>query len=764
MSKLLESNGVIRRVATWLVVISSVAVMNASRGADAQEVTQEELPSPEAVVPADPAVVEGTEPLLRGPVHEAFAEPLTLDAAEPLTIEKEPPAAIEEVPPAEKPDGDDVAWIPGYWSWDEERKDYLWISGVWRKIPQGRAWVSGKWEKGGTGYQWIPGRWMPTVDLADGRVEADDAWPAPPATLEIGPNQDAPSEQHFWIPGCWQYREQRYVWRPGFWSPCQENWVWVPDHYVPVIGGVVYVPGYWDYGWERRGVLYAPCVIDRTVAYRPGFRYTPTVVVSVTDSFFHLWVRPTYRHYYFGDYYDARYSNWGFVPWYAYHRSSAWAYDPLFVHYRWRFGRDNIDLRYQLHHQHDYYRSHIQDRPVHSYRYGDRDFASRPGGPHTGHERHQDRVLGYNPRAGAHAAGFATREDLRNAVLARQNDPSYRNRPGDDYRRPGGSNSDWARDRLSSGQSPDAWRRGDWDGDLPRARQGSERRGGGPSARQRDQADGSPSSPIVNPRGVPNQQFGVDRNRDARDFGRGNVERDSSRLGAGADGVTNARPNLTLDELRQRTGREGRMRSTLDSNANRPGSEPSRGRDRVGSVGAERSGPNTGTASSISPVESAPRGRIERFESFRNSRPEGATPGANLSTRGRGNDFPDQLTTPRGRLNGDPGRVRTRDSAPQTVAPRSVPQADARPEGMRSRGDMGRIRNESFRPQMESRGSFERNRGDFGRPTGDGGRGNIARGAVEGPRPSRGAVDGGRGNLPMPPGRPGGGRGRGGND
>ena len=46
----------------------------------------------------------------------------------------EPPEPIEELPPEYRPDGDNVRWIPGYWAWDDERQDFLWISGLWREV------------------------------------------------------------------------------------------------------------------------------------------------------------------------------------------------------------------------------------------------------------------------------------------------------------------------------------------------------------------------------------------------------------------------------------------------------------------------------------------------------------------------------------------------------------------------------------------------------------------------------------------------------
>ena len=75
---------------------------------------------------------QGAEVLTRGPVHEAFAETVTFDPQPGSVAPKAPPAPIEELPPDERPEGGNVAWIPGYWAWDDERSDFLWVSGIWR--------------------------------------------------------------------------------------------------------------------------------------------------------------------------------------------------------------------------------------------------------------------------------------------------------------------------------------------------------------------------------------------------------------------------------------------------------------------------------------------------------------------------------------------------------------------------------------------------------------------------------------------------------
>ena len=75
---------------------------------------------------------DGVQTLTRGPVHEAFASPTVADPKPGLTVPKAPPADIKEQPPEFQPEGVNVQWFPGYWAWDEDRDDFIWISGAWR--------------------------------------------------------------------------------------------------------------------------------------------------------------------------------------------------------------------------------------------------------------------------------------------------------------------------------------------------------------------------------------------------------------------------------------------------------------------------------------------------------------------------------------------------------------------------------------------------------------------------------------------------------
>lgn len=284
-------------------------------------------------VPGELEPADDGEVLNRGPVHEAYAEPVSLNAQAGLIIPREPPAAIEEIPPDERPAGDNVAWIPGYWAWDDDRADFMWISGVWRVLPMGFEWVPGYWAGVEGGFQWVPGMWV-----AQNREDLDYL-PPPPASVENGPNSAQPSEDHFWVPGNWTWQTNRYAWKPGFWWQAQPNWVWSPAYYTWTPRGYIYVRGRWDYPLAQRGLMFAPVYFQPAVYRRPNFVYTPRVVINVGLLSLNFFVRPNYRHYYFGDYYGKSYAGLGFNTYFGYHQSR-FGYDPFYQYDRWNNRRD----------------------------------------------------------------------------------------------------------------------------------------------------------------------------------------------------------------------------------------------------------------------------------------------------------------------------------------------------------------------------------------------------------------------------------------
>jgi hypothetical protein len=222
------------------------------------------------------------------------------------------------------------------------------------------VWVSGYWTEAANGYQWVPGFWtsaeQPEVTYL----------PQPPEIVETGPSIEQPSLDHFWVPGHWSWVGDHYAWRPGYWSRIHPDWVWVPAHYVWCPSGYVFVDGYWDYPVIRRGLLFAPAYFN-PVVYHRHYYYTPSIVWSTHLLTRHLWVRPAYYHYYFGDYYDDRFVNFGYRPWYLSFTFGRVSYDPLFSYYRW-YHRGDRDWVRDVRDRHDYYRRNRDHRPPRTYR------------------------------------------------------------------------------------------------------------------------------------------------------------------------------------------------------------------------------------------------------------------------------------------------------------------------------------------------------------------------------------------------------------
>ena len=325
-------------------------------------------PNGAAAVQSDPNV----EVMTRGPVHEAYAVPVTSGQTAGVIVPKQPANPIEEVPPDLKPEGQNSVWIPGYWSWDDERRDFIWVSGVWRIPPHGYRWMPGYWQDAqGQGFQRISGYWMPAA------VQETTYLPQPPQSIDTGPNMAAPGPNYFWIPGHWQWFDvqNRYLWQPGYWAAYQADWIWVPATYAWTPGGYVYVPGYWDYPLARRGLVFSPVYFAGPVAV-----YRPAICVDAGVFSVGLFCRPTYGHYYFGDYYDDRYVALGIRP-YFYYNSPRIGYDPLFGYYRW-YHVDHMGERDWDRHLvgwHDYYRTHPDMRPPHTWGEQQRLLASREG-------------------------------------------------------------------------------------------------------------------------------------------------------------------------------------------------------------------------------------------------------------------------------------------------------------------------------------------------------------------------------------------------
>jgi hypothetical protein len=313
-----------------------------------------------ADVPPPTPAEEQPEVLTRGPVNEAYAEPVNMENQTGVTAPIEPPAVIDEAPPSDRPSGDQFVWIPGYWAWDSERNGYIWVSGCWRAAPPSMYWVPGYWARTTDGWQWVAGFWSPSANTEL------EYLPAPPALTDadLAPPEVVPSPDRIWVPSCWYWRHSQYIRRPGYWVAAQQDWVWVPTHYVWTPRGYIFVGGHWDYSLRNRGVLFAP-------VYFPGHhyrgRFALSIVVDTGNFEFSLFTSPSYCHYYFGDYYDNLYIGIGIFPWYECERRHGW-YDPIYFHDRWRHHRDEPHWYDHQREEYEHRRADRDLRPPRTYR------------------------------------------------------------------------------------------------------------------------------------------------------------------------------------------------------------------------------------------------------------------------------------------------------------------------------------------------------------------------------------------------------------
>jgi hypothetical protein len=316
---------------------------------------------PPAIPPEE--LPAGSQVLAQGPVHEAFAKPVSMEAEEPILVPQQPPENLQEVPPAEQPAGAGIVWVPGYWAWDQDRNDFVWVSGCWRNAPPNTYWVPGHWLQAGNGWEWIGGFWKPVASQPQQEIEY---LPAPPAPMEVDPPGAPPQPNQVWVPGCWFWDQGHYVPRHGYWIAQQIGWVWVPSHFSWSPRGFIFINGHWDHDMDNRGVLFCPAFFPREVRVRAGFVFSPGACIDLGMLRLNLFVYPRYRHYYFGDYYDDSYTRIGIFPWFKCETIHTW-YDPLFVYDRWHFQQTDPHWSANLVKGYDLRRSNRDLRPARTF-------------------------------------------------------------------------------------------------------------------------------------------------------------------------------------------------------------------------------------------------------------------------------------------------------------------------------------------------------------------------------------------------------------
>lgn len=250
-----------------------------------------------AVLLSIASLVQGVEPLEHGHVHEAFMNvesPITLLTA----IPQKPPEPLNEVIPEQK-DGRTV-WVPGYWEWSMDLKEFVWCSGSWRVPPPDHQWIAGKWIKADAGWVRTKGFWSTKKESQLSYIQQ-----SPPDVYDENPGKPQ-NKDDFWMSGYWQWNGSRYIWYSGKWEKLDRDWIYVPAKYVWREQGYVFVEPFWDWPLDERGTAYA-CV--KVPSGQTSISYPPSLIVdtmTILDDC--LLCYPNYYCFYY--YYHFFYVDW----------------------------------------------------------------------------------------------------------------------------------------------------------------------------------------------------------------------------------------------------------------------------------------------------------------------------------------------------------------------------------------------------------------------------------------------------------------------
>lgn len=307
------------------------------------------------------ANVSQFDTLLSGPVHEAFMQPFNGTAASGVVVQATPPKPLREIAPRFIPQGDDIQWIPGYWSampGQNGDSQFVWVSGTFRRMPPGRKWMSGGWVQVADGHQWTPGAWVPE----DFSVQSSVVDATPTAIADLGPVGEAPSANHMWVPPQHVLNDGQIVVQDGFWSEGNQNWVWTPARLIPTANGVIPVSGYWDHTISRRGQLFAPARFQNLSQIDSNVPFSPGVALDAERIALHLFVDPQSQQFLFGDFYGEQFTDLGITPWYQ-PAERLGGYDPILGFHARRMSRNGAQLTQRLRSWNQYFTGQVDARP-----------------------------------------------------------------------------------------------------------------------------------------------------------------------------------------------------------------------------------------------------------------------------------------------------------------------------------------------------------------------------------------------------------------
>ena len=94
-------------------------------------------------------------------------------------------------------------------------------------------WVHGHWQWNSRTWVWVPGRWEYRVA------------PSAPPPIKVEVHGRAPTSRHVWVSGHWRWDGGRWLWVGGHWDSSRYGKTYAQGHWERVSGRYVWAPGHW---------------------------------------------------------------------------------------------------------------------------------------------------------------------------------------------------------------------------------------------------------------------------------------------------------------------------------------------------------------------------------------------------------------------------------------------------------------------------------------------------------------------------------------
>ena len=105
-----------------------------------------------------------------------------------------------------------------------------------------------------------------------------------------------------------------------------------------------------------------PVYFSQPVYLRPNYVYRPWCALNTPNLFVHLWVRPNYGHFYFGNYYGSNWATGESLPACQY-RPYRNCYDPVLTQLQCHYRQSGVNYINRLDGWHNHYASNVSSRP-----------------------------------------------------------------------------------------------------------------------------------------------------------------------------------------------------------------------------------------------------------------------------------------------------------------------------------------------------------------------------------------------------------------